>query len=402
MIVIPSRVAAVCNGVAILLMFSLGTLYSWSVFVPPLEAEFAQSRSAISAVFSVAIIFFAIGMLAAPSIVGARPAWAVAFLTCLLAAAGLTLAAQGNSVWMVIAGFGVLFGLANGFGYSLSLQAVDAPSSKRRGLFIGISVASYTAGSAAGTPVLAALLDVWGYRVTLLLLAAYFVAIGCVVCLLLRAVSRDVPASRRTPQERAVRAPARELVILWFCFLCSSLVGVMILAHAAPLVMSLKGSARDIVLAVVVASAGNGFGRLAGGWLSDCIPARALLGGASALIFLALALFAVVQNAEAALISLALVGMGYGCIASGLPAIIANTYGSDQMGRIYGRVFTAWGLAGALGPVIGGGFFDADGDYTRAIMMAGGMALAAAAFGAAYSPRAGYTTAVNRVTNGDV
>ncbi|MDE0787334.1 MAG: hypothetical protein OSB06_01525, partial [SAR324 cluster bacterium] len=38
--------------------------------------------------------------------------------------------------------------------------------------------------------------------------------------------------------------------------------------------------------------------------------------------------------------------------------------------QIYGRVFTAWGLAGLVGPWLAGLLYDVTGDYTLALLVA--------------------------------
>ena len=44
-------------------MLMFGTIYAWSIFIPPLEAEFGWTRSQTSAVFSVAMVGLSLGML---------------------------------------------------------------------------------------------------------------------------------------------------------------------------------------------------------------------------------------------------------------------------------------------------------------------------------------------------
>ena len=53
-----NRWFAVVGGVSMNL--ALGSLYAWSVFVSPLEAEFRGSRTQISWVFTIAIVTFAV------------------------------------------------------------------------------------------------------------------------------------------------------------------------------------------------------------------------------------------------------------------------------------------------------------------------------------------------------
>jgi len=370
---------------AIWLMASLGTLYSWSIFVRPIEVEFAQSRTVASATFSVAIVAFTIGMLTAPSVNQLLRASIIAFSTCLLAAMGLALAALSKSVLFTIIGYGGIFGLANGWGYSFSLQIIEGIS-KRRGLFIGVAVASYTAGSALASPILSALLNTHGYRMTLLFLAAYLLLAGALVSLMLRNVILKTRSLHSSRQEKLLPS-VFEFAILWVCFLLNSMIGVMLLAHAAPLVSSFGGSERNAVSAVVAVSLGNGFGRLFGGWFADSFPGRTLLVGAPAMAFLAFVISTVSPSAMTALFLLAMTGTAYGSIASGMPTIIATYYGGNRMAWIYGRVFTAWGLAGVLGPIVAGAVFDQHGDYKQIIVGAMTIAFAAGISGALYRPR---------------
>src|SRR5262245_59088057 len=161
------RQQVLSTAAAVLVMASIGTLYAWSIFVAPLEAAFGQSRAAISLVFSVATAAFTVGMFAAPWVLPRQTPQTVALLSCLLAAAGLALAA-GDSVWLVILGFGVLFGLANALGYAGSLQVVQQAAPHRAGLFTGIAVASYMLGSVVGSPLLSRLVDLSSYRLAFL------------------------------------------------------------------------------------------------------------------------------------------------------------------------------------------------------------------------------------------
>ncbi|MEG0990636.1 MAG: hypothetical protein RSN88_07225 [Gordonibacter sp.] len=39
----------------------VGTIFAWSIFIPPLEAEFGRTRSQTSLVFSVAMIGLSLG-----------------------------------------------------------------------------------------------------------------------------------------------------------------------------------------------------------------------------------------------------------------------------------------------------------------------------------------------------
>lgn len=186
-------------AVVVILMSSMGTLYSWSIFVAPIEAEFGRSRSVTSIVFAVATTAFTVAMLAGNSTTRGRSPQSSAFVACLLGAAGLALSAAAGSIWLTILGFGVLFGFSNGLVYGISLQVAQRAAATQRGLLTGIAVSSYMLGSAVGTPLLSALLTLWNYRVTLLILAGYVALSGALAYLLLRRFQIGSSSSDQIP-----------------------------------------------------------------------------------------------------------------------------------------------------------------------------------------------------------
>jgi MFS family permease len=68
----------------------------------------------------------------------------------------------------------------------------------------------------------------------------------------------------------------------------------------------------------------------------------------------------------------------YGAQASVNPAAISDFWGTKNAGTNYGLVFTAWGVAGIIGPTIGGVLFDKYRNYEAAFYAAA--ILAAIAF----------------------
>jgi OFA family oxalate/formate antiporter-like MFS transporter len=372
------------TAAAVLLMSSIGTLYAWSIFVAPIEATFTHSRSATSLVFSVATAAFTLGMLAEPRLARRGSPQAIALFSCAMAAAGLAVAGTAGSIWLVILGFGVLFGLANGFGYSISLQIVQHAVPHRRGLVTGIAVSSYMLGAVIGSPLLAAASTLWGYRAAMLILAGYLAAVGPIAFQLLKESGIATPNAGRSSEIAGAPAPFGDIALLWLLFFLSSLVGVMVLAHAAPLAASFPDGDRNLALAVALVALGNAAGRLAGGWLSDRLRPRTLLCGAPALNALALAAVLWVPTIDVLLMALCAVGAGYGCIAASLPAIVANSYGADRLASLYGRLFTAWGAAGLAAPYLGGVLFDRTGDYAMATTAAAVTSLVAALLGLLY------------------
>ena len=347
----------------ILVMFSLGTFYAWSVFVRPLEEEFGASRSAVSLVFSIGIVAFTIGMLVGPRLLGRLQPGRAAAVALMVAGLGLALSASLWSLTVVMAGYGGLFGFANGLGYGLSLAVVNRELPQRRGMMTGIAVATYTLGSAAVAPGLEHVIGSWGLANGFLALAILLFLGAAAAHTLMRDITNDEPAAAVANGASESLSASHALIVLWICFFLGSAVGVLVLSHASPLVASLGGTTGQSALAVTLVTLGNGLGRLAGGPLCERLPSRLML--AAAALWNAAALMPVVLSPTVATALLAMfgIGVGYGSLASAVPMTIVKSHGAARLSVVYGRLFTAWGAAGLLAPLAGGILFDRPGNY---------------------------------------
>jgi MFS transporter, OFA family, oxalate/formate antiporter len=93
-----------------------------------------------------------------------------------------------------------------------------------------------------------------------------------------------------------------------------------------------------------------------------------------------------------------LVAVVYWCYGTQLSVFASTTadfYGTRNLGMNYGVLFTSWGIAGILGPMIAAKVFDAFGDYHYAFYAAGALALIAfASLLLAHAPRLATTSDV--------
>jgi MFS transporter, OFA family, oxalate/formate antiporter len=64
--------------------------------------------------------------------------------------------------------------------------------------------------------------------------------------------------------------------------------------------------------------------------------------------------------------------------AAVFPSTTADFFGMRHLGNNYGLLLTAWGVAGIIGPMVGGWIFDATHGYAAAFRIAALLAVAAA------------------------
>ena len=94
---------------------------------------------------------------------------------------------------------------------------------------------------------------------------------------------------------------------------------------------------------------------------------------------MAFMILASVESHLAVFIASAWVGLNFGGNFALFPSATADYFGTRNLGMNYGWIFTAYGVAGILGPVVGGVLFDATGQYLLAFVFAGLLCFLAAA-----------------------
>jgi OFA family oxalate/formate antiporter-like MFS transporter len=378
-------VGGVCMNLA------LGSLYAWSVFVLPLEKEFGWTRAQTSWVFTIAIVSFAASFVLAGRIQDQRGPRICAAIGGTLVGVGFVLSSWTTSLTYLYVMFGVVVGIGNGFGYATPVPVASKWFPDKRGLVVGLMVGGYGAGSAIFGPVATALIESAGWRTTFQVLGVLFFAMGMVGTWLLKNPPAGYqppgwkPAQTGAAAQRTARdfSPAemlrtRTFYALWVAYCLGTTAGLMTISQLVPFAREAGLGAAAATLAITIGAVGNAGGRILSGWLSDALGRLTTLRVMILLSAIAMpALFA--WRAEVVLFYL-LVTAVYWCYGTQLSVFASTTadfYGTRNLGMNYGLLFTAWGTAGILGPMIAAQVFDAFGDYRYAFYAAGGLALVA-------------------------
>jgi OFA family oxalate/formate antiporter-like MFS transporter len=115
----------------------------------------------------------------------------------------------------------------------------------------------------------------------------------------------------------------------------------------------------------------NALGRIFWGRISDAIDrprAMMMMYLAQGLAFM---LLVSVHSTWGVFLASAWVGLNFGGNFALYPSATADYFGTRNLGVNYGWIFTAYGVAGILGPVVGGVLFDATGKYLIPFVFAG-------------------------------
>jgi OFA family oxalate/formate antiporter-like MFS transporter len=328
---------------------AVGTLFGWSLVAGPAAEAMGMSDGNAALVFASAIVVLAVILLMLGPLQRRAGPRRLLHAAAGLGGGGLLLAATAQHPLVLWVGVALLFGAANGLAYGVAAGLAARVTASRRGTATGLVVGAYAAGPVLLGPVAPSVLDLVGWRSAL-------AALAVIVAGLLAGAAQWAPAD--TPAEdrpgRRDPVPGRVVVLLWIVFAGGSAPGLMLFAHAVTVARDLQLSLRAAGLAVSALAAGNLVGRLAAGAWSDRIGR--LRAVTVALTTGAVAIFALAFPTAHPVVLAGYLGTGlaYGAVSALVPAVTADKVGAAAFPSTYGLVFTGWGCAGLLAPLVGG------------------------------------------------
>jgi len=354
---------------ATLLNLPLGSVYSFSVLLRPIETELAIPRSALSFVFGLATIGFTVGSVLAPFVYRAAPVPLLVLAAAVVAGGGIALTAAATSLPMLLLGYGAIFGTGGGLAYILLQQSVNLLARRRLGLVNGYIVSLYPLGAMLATPLFHASNEAFGWRTTLFGLALVLLATGAAAALLAHAsgarlaLPPGAPAARPSPL-------GRTFLKLSATFFLAASAGLMVLSQAREIIGAYGGAAAVAVGATTGITAAIAAARLSGGWLTDRFAVPHVMCAAHALALCGGLLLSLLPAPATAVAGLGMIGMGYGFISGATAAAVARYWPPADFGRVAGRTYIAW-CAAAIGlPVLAGYLFDLTRGYGAAVLIA--------------------------------
>ncbi|MBI2466694.1 MAG: MFS transporter [Candidatus Rokubacteria bacterium] len=360
-----------------------GIVMAFGVLYLPLLREFGEGRGVVAAIQSGVVL---LGGLGAPFAGGALDRWGPRRLFpsgAALAAAGLLLASQTATLPLLVLSYGVMAGAG--------LSALSSPPNMvvvaqwfpgRRGRAIALADLGTALGAFAVVPLTQLLVDAWGWRVALRVLAGLLVALVVPANALFQHV--PLPAPGAAPAEPSGRPPlgtAARTATFWWLAALRFFTGVgftLVNVHAVAAAVEAGIAPLRAAAALGSVSLVSLVGRLGVGWLTDRLgPACALsLSFGSGLVGVAcLGLLAV--TGEGAWLAAFVLFYGLAQGSGGIVATAAATaaFHGPAVGVITGWIAVASGPGEALGAWGGGALYDWTGGYRIALIVAG-MALA--------------------------
>lgn len=359
-------IAAAAVGIHI----SIGSVYSWSVFINPLREEHDWGLSEISLTFSIAILFLGLSAAFMGHFVeryGPRKSGIIASFCFGAGLLGSGFADQLGSIYMLYFFYGALGGIGLGIGYITPVSSLVKWFPDRRGLATGLAIMGFGFASLIASPVIARLITGIGISNTFYVLSAVYFTIMLLSSLYLTPPPKnwmpegmkEESKSKDDQTNDLAQLTANEAVktirfwALWAMLFINVTCGIAIISVASPMAQDIANlSAAAAATMVGIMGLFNGFGRIGWASISDYIGRPNVYTAFFAIQTVAFVLLPNVTNAFFFQLLVYLILTCYGGGFASIPAYIGDLFGTKQLGAIHGYILTAWAAAGLVGPLV--------------------------------------------------
>jgi MFS transporter, OFA family, oxalate/formate antiporter len=377
----------------VIMQVALGAVYAWSVFRIPLSEAYGTTVSAVNTTFSIAILALGFAAFFGGLWMGRSGPRIVAISAGALYGVGIFLASFAeNSLWVLYLSYGLMAGIGIGLGYIVPVATLIKWFPDKRGFITGIAVAGFGAGALVTAPIAKQLISGVGLFSTFAILGVlYFIMVVGAGLLMKNPPEGWKPEGWEPEEEESGERTGINYELggalktwqwyaLWALLFLNVTAGIAVISEADPIAQEVSGVEPWLAAWLVsIISIGNASGRFLWAWLSDAIGRRWVF---LTMFLLQAALFFLIPVLGASFFLLAVLsfiivscyGGGFGT----MPAFNADYFGSQNVGKIYGLMITAWGFAGVLGPQLISIMYDATQSYAGAFRIIAGIMLVSA------------------------
>ena len=275
--------------------------------------------------------------------------------------------------------YGIIGGIGLGIGYITPVSTLVKYFPNRPGFATGLAIMGFGFASLIAGPLMQFLVAQVGLVNNFIILGVIYLVVMGASSLYLKAPQPKQPP--RTTKDKSTMYVHNHGMLandamktwqfgaLWWIFFINITCGIGLLSLASPMAQETIGMTPAAAASLVgIIGIFNGGGRIVWSTISDYIGRAQTYILFFILQIIAFYVLAETNNALTFQVLILLIITCYGGGFACMPAYLADLYGIRQLSTIHGRILTAWGLAGIVGPMLVSYFHEAGYGYTTALV----------------------------------
>ncbi|MBW4509116.1 MAG: OFA family MFS transporter [Scytonematopsis contorta HA4267-MV1] len=371
----------------LIVLLCLGTVYSWSIFSGPFEAELQTRPGTILLPFMVLGVMFTLVMPISGLYIYRFSPRIMTTVGGIIVGIGYLLASVAPNLPLLVLSYGVIAGIGVGIAYGVPLAVAARWFPDRKGLAVGMTVVGFGLSPLITAPLALNLIKgnsqigipTFGVRGT-------FVILGIAFTVIILAIARvlKMPPPRWQPsnylsseslnandtdknQSNILPMPQTQTFYgLWICYVVGTFVGLTAIATTAQVGKEIVGlQPEQLVWAVPLFAVFNGAGRPLFGWLNDRLKPKLTVITINILILIASIVMLNTSQGQIPnfIVAFCLFWFCLGAWLAVAPAATLSFFGLDNYPSNYGLIFTSFGIGGLSGIFTAGGIRGVTGSF---------------------------------------
>jgi MFS family permease len=379
---------------AVITCLAMGAMFALPVYLQPMSDDTGWSRAGISGAMTVGFVVMGVAGFLWGTVtdrIGARP---VVLIAAVILGLGLFIASQAQDLIVFQFAYGGLVGASGGAFFAPLIATTLGWFDKNRSL--AVSLVSLGGGVAPMTitPLATVLIEAYGWRQAMLMIAIAAVVIIIPAAFLIRRAPQALaeaptPASDVAPAEPrpagigAIFRTPQFFILAGVFFLCCG-------AHSGPIFHTVSYAilcgATPLAAASIYSVEGLAglFGRVVFGMAADRIGVKRIIVGGLALQALGIYLYIYVSELQHFYMLAVVLGLVYGGVMPLYSVLARDYFGPKVLGTVLGGITMTSSIGMAFGPLGGGWLYDTYGDYHWLYVASAAVGIAAALLALAF------------------
>lgn len=337
---------------AVLIQVCMGAIYTWSLFNQPLADKFGWNKDDIVLTYSLAITIFAFTTIISGRLQDKLGPRLIATIGAVLYGTGVILTSRATTLTQLYLSYSVLGGIGVGFAYVCPIATCVKWFPEKKGFITGIAVGAFGLGAMVFKSLILSFQGRFGVSDTFLYIGIIYLVVAGLGAQLLKLPTCEKLISAANPTHKKnfrIREmiKTRSFYILFLMYFFGCISGLLVIGLAKDIGVDLAGLDLSVAAnTVAIIALFNAGGRLVWGTVSDKIGREKsffimfILTALAMLIlsFLKLGLFTYFAAVSA-------IAFCFGGFLAVFPTVTADYYGIKNLGKNYGIIYQAYGIA---------------------------------------------------------
>lgn len=346
------------------MMLLMGTVYAYSIFRTEIENIYQVNTLLSGLPYMLSLSFYALAMMVTGRYIHNKNLRQIVFLGSMMIVLGFFISYITNSFIIFTLSYGILIGIGVGMVYGIPIYIMQTYFPNRSGLYTGIILLGFGLSPLITAPLGKYFLVTYNLETTFLILSLLFLATQTPLSLFFKLEERSTTKSRTI---QSITFSNQKLWIIYGLFTITTAIGLMMIGLSYQVGVYYYGfNSNYVTLSISIFAVCNGFARPLFGYLIDkCSIIKPSIASLLSIgVAASIGLFNQGSNFYLFVLTYGLFWFNLGAWLSIMPSMVKKYFDINFYSKIYGMIFTAYGIGAILSTLISGSILDILGKTT--------------------------------------